>query len=366
MSQSQVTPPETALAAPTFSVLVATYNQADYVLETLQTVADQAFVDYEIVVVNDGSTDDTEARLGGWIARFQELRPNRVVLATIANSGQSAAMEHGFSLCRGRYIALLDSDDRWLPQKLQRVAEAAASDPAAGMIVHPLYVIDSQGNRTGDVRPKRAKLSEGDLRQQIRQTSRQVAPATSGVVIRADIFSQLVPMPTKRFRTAADMYLTLGASLLAPVLAVHEPLAEYRMHAGGAHIRTMLSADGLEQWVQIQSAIVRHFGIEDAVSRNSYFVRHEFALAKLRGGAHEQLAAFRKLARATLTDGSFGIPARALFTGYWATCLLAPRPLFRGLWRAFQLRQTGFDKIGLSATGSPRSDPPIHAQREGA
>lgn len=352
-------PPAPDDASPTFSVLVASYNQADYVRDTLDTVAAQTFTDFEIVVVNDGSTDRTEAVVGEWIDRFRERRGNRVVLANTSNGGQSAAMEHGFGLCTGRYVALLDSDDRWLPHKLQRVAEAIASDPEAGMIVHPLYVIDFDGRRTGDIRPKRARLSEGDLRQQIRKTSRQVAPATSGVVIRTDVFAGLVPMPTRRFRTAADMYLTLGASLLAPVRAVHEPLAEYRMHPGGAHIRSMLSPDGLSQWVEIQSAIIRHFGLEDAVARNSYFVRHEFALAKLRGGSREQLAAFGKLARATLQDGSFRPAARALFTGYWAACLLAPRPLFRGLWRSFQLRQTGFDKVGLepAGTGRPASLP---------
>jgi glycosyltransferase involved in cell wall biosynthesis len=283
--------------------------------------------------------------------RLRAARPGaRAALATMPNGGQSAAIEHGFALCTGRWIALLDSDDRWLPGKLARTAEAIAADPRAGMIVHPMYVIDHRNRRTGDVRPLRAALSEGDLREQIRRTTRHVAPATSAVAIRADVFGQLVPMPTKGFRTAADAYLTMGASLLAPVRAVHEPLAEYRMHPDGNHIRTMLSPDGVRRWVELQSLIAGHFGLSAAAEGNSFFLRHVFALEKFEGGLGSQVATFRRLARATWTDGAFGAREKLIFSAFWTACLLAPRPVFRRLWRTFQLKQTGFDKIGLPPT----------------
>lgn len=336
-------------AVPQFSVLIATYNQAEYLAETLDTVAAQTCGDYEVVVVNDGSSDDTEVVLAAWAERFRQGHANRVAALTTANGGQSAAMEHGFSTCRGQWVCLLDSDDRWLPHKLERLAEAISATPGAGMVHHPLYVIDNKGERTGDIRPKRARLSDGDLRAEIRRTSRIVAPATSGMVLRADIFAQLVPMPTKAFRTAADMYLALGAGLLTPVRALEEPLAEYRMHPEGQHVRTMLSPDGLGRWVALQQVLVRHFGIEEGAERNSYFVRHDFALAKLRDGVSSQAREFRRLIRATWLDHSFGLREKVLFTGYWTLCALAPRAVFRRLWRGFQMKQTGFDKIGLPA-----------------
>lgn len=337
--------------APLFSVLVAAYNQAEWVEQTLDTVAAQTLRDWELVVVNDGSTDDTGPRVRGWMDRLRASRPEvRMELASTSNGGQSAAMEHGFALCRGRWIALLDSDDLWTPEKLERCARAIADDPDAGMVVHMMYVIDDRGRRTGDVRPRRAALSEGDLREQIRRTTRHVAPATSAVLIRADVFARLVPMPTKGFRTAADAYLTMGASLLAPVRAVHEPLAEYRMHPDGNHIRTMLSAEGVKRWVELQSVMAEHFGLTSVASRNSYFLRHVFALEKLQGGVGAQVSTFGRLARATWMDGAFGAKEKVMFSAFWTACLLAPRPVFRRLWRFFQLKQTGFDKIGLRAT----------------
>ena len=336
---------------PFFSVLIATHNQAGYILATLDSVAAQTFRDYEIVIVDDGSTDDTAERVHEWIERHRETGPAQVRLETIANSGQSGAMEHGFGLCRGRYIALLDSDDLWLPGKLEQVHDAAVRTPDAGMIVHPLYVVDAEGRRTGDVRPMRAKLSEGDLREQIRRTARQIAPATSGVVIRADVFRQLVPMATKGFRSAADSYLTMGASLLAPVRAVHEPLGEYRMHPNSMYLRRTTSAEGLRYTVDLQRTIARHFGVEEAVERNAYFARHTFALAMFEGGIGSQVGSYLRLVRATLADPSYRPRDKVLFSGYWTVCLLSPRRAFGKLWRFFQLRHTGTHRVG--ATESP-------------
>lgn len=337
-------------ATPTFSVLIAAYNQGDYLRATLDSVAAQTSRDFEVVVVNDGSTDHSGAVAAEWASQFQPGHRFAIQVAEIPNSGQSAALEHGFTLCSGRYVCLLDSDDLWLPTKLETLARAVQQSPDAGMLVHPLYVIDDQGRRTGDVRPKRAKLSSGDLREQVRHTTRLVAPATSGMTLRADVLARLVPMPIKRFRTAADFYLALGAALLEPVLALDEPLAEYRMHPSGQHIRTMLSPDGLRRWVELQAVMVNHFGLQRAAERNSYFLRHEFALAKLEGDSPRQVSAYRKLLRATWSDPGFGARDKAMFTAYWSACLLAPRAGFRRLWRTFQLKQTGFDRIGLAAT----------------
>lgn len=343
------------MSEPAFSVLVATYNQAPYVAETLDTVAAQTCADWEMVIVNDGSTDDTGAVVAEWVRRFRERRPNRVVFLSTPNGGQSAAMERGFSECRGRWIALLDSDDRWLPRKLEATREAAAADPEAGMIVHPLLVIDSGGRRTGDVRPMRAKLSEGDLREHVRRTGRQVAPATSGVAIRADVFAALLPMSTRPFRDAADAHLTLGASLLAPVRAIPEPLAEYRMHAEGNYLKRFATPEGLRYTVELERTIARHFGLEGAAAGNPYFARNLFALAKLEGGPRAQAAAWARLVRATLADPSFSARDRALLAGFWTAALPAPRRAFAALWGWFQRRHTG---TGRTPSRSPESPSP--------
>lgn len=340
---------------PLFSVLVAAYNQGAYILETLESVARQTFSDYELVVVDDGSTDDTAGRVRAWQDEFERTHPNRMVFVSTPNRGQSAALEHAFELSTGRYACLLDSDDRWVETKLEEVARVAAEDPEAGMIVHPLHVIDARGRRTGDIRPKRAKLSSGDLRAQMQRTGRHVAPATSGVVIRRDVFARLVPMPTRTLKFGADGYLTFGATLLAPVRAMTEALGEYRMHPDGQYIRLMSSPEGLARQIELQLTVARHFGLEEVVRRNSFFARNVFASVKYSGTPREQLGAYAELVRATLTDPSFAAHQKLLLAGYWTACVLSPRPLFTRLWRGFQVRQTGFDRLDLASV--PREAP---------
>lgn len=335
---------------PLFTVLIAAYDQGRYIERTLDTVAAQTFRDFELIVVNDGSTDDTELVVSQWLERFSSSHPHRVVLETTVNQGQAVAFERGLALSRGTWVCLLDSDDLWLPNKLDRVAAAIALAPGAGMVMHPLLVVDGAGRRTGDVRPKRARLSDGDVRDQVRRTSRHVAPATSGVVLRRDVFARLTPAPTRDFKTHADTYLTLGACLLEPVVALEEPLGEYRMHDDGQHVRTMLSVEGLRRYVSLQRILVEHFGLQRAARRNSYFSRNEFALVKLDRQEGRPTVAYLDLVRATVRDDAFELSAKLALTAFWTVCLLAPRALFQRLWRMFQLKQTGLDRVGLVST----------------
>lgn len=342
---------------PFFSVLIATYNQAQFLGETLESVAAQSCRDFEVVIVDDGSTDATPRMLAQWRADFAGVHGNRVVIDTIPNSGQSAAVEHGFRLCLGHYVCLLDSDDRWLPAKLQRLQDAAEAHPEAGMLVHPLWVIDPHGRRTGEVRPKRAKLSDGDLREQLMLTGRHVASSTSAIAIRRDVLARLIPMPTRRFPSGADAYLAFGASLLAPVHALPEELGEYRLHPDGQYLRRMLTPEGLERSVEMQRTIARHFGLEGVMLRNSFFARNQFALEKFRGMTPRQFRSFARLASATLRDRTFGVGSRLALLTFWCLCLLSPLPVFSRLWLAFQMKQTGYGKIGpLPGRSSPRTE----------
>jgi len=213
------------------------------------------------------------------------------------------------------------------------------------MIVHPQFVIDPEGRRTGDIRPKSAKLSHGDLRAQMRLTGRHVAGATSGVTIRADLFRALMPMPTKEFKSAADQYLTFGATFMEPVYALSTPLSEYRVHPDGQYIRRMMTADGVSRQMDLQRTIAAHFGVEDVIDRNPFFARHRFALAKLRESFTEQCAAYGVLVRALWVDGSFSALQKSAFAIFWGIALLAPRSQFLRMWKWFQFKQTGRGRV---------------------
>jgi hypothetical protein len=207
----------------------------------------------------------------------------------------------------------------------------------------------------------RAKMSDGDVREQVRTTARSVVPATTGLVIRADVFRGLMPFPTKEFRADADAYLSFGACLAAPVRVVPAPLGEYRMHAAGHYLWRVTTAEGLRAWLAMQRLIAAHFGVEPALRHNSYFTRHVFALRKLEGAP--AWSAYRDLLRSTVRDPFFSWRQKLLFGGLWTTCALAPTSAFNRLWHRFQLRHTGHGKIAALAgsNGAPAAAPASRA-----
>ncbi len=116
-------------SAPRVTIVIATYNAAKTLEETLASVAAQTCRDFELVVVDDGSTDDTPALLASHQATWPWMRWTRQ-----ANAGAAAARMQAVALARGSHIAFLDSDDLWLPDKLALQMELFDRNPATALV----------------------------------------------------------------------------------------------------------------------------------------------------------------------------------------------------------------------------------------
>ena len=121
------------------SVIIPTYNHRDYVLQTLDSVFAQTFEDYEIIVINDGSPDDTSELLRplgdeGKIRYFEQ-----------ANAGQAAGRNRGLALSKGEFIAFLDDDDLWPPDKLRWQVEFLDAHPDVAVIGGAVQPINDAG-----------------------------------------------------------------------------------------------------------------------------------------------------------------------------------------------------------------------------
>ena len=113
--------------APTFSVVMPTYNQAEYLKLSLQSVLDRTFRDFDVVVVNNHSTDNT-------LDVIDQIKDERVKVIDYQNNGViGAARNVGIKATQGPYVAFLDSDDTWKNNKLEKVAEAIETDPQVGL-----------------------------------------------------------------------------------------------------------------------------------------------------------------------------------------------------------------------------------------
>ena len=122
---------------PTVSVIIPTYQRANLVNQAIESVLAQTYRDYEIIVVNDGSTDDTKAVL----AQFG----NKITAIHQENRGLSAARNTGILASQGKYIAFLDDDDLWLPEKLAKQIPVLEAKPQIGLIYSDMFRFNENG-----------------------------------------------------------------------------------------------------------------------------------------------------------------------------------------------------------------------------
>jgi glycosyltransferase involved in cell wall biosynthesis len=122
---------------PLVSVIIPVYNGEKYIEEALDSIFAQTFQDFEVIVVDDGSTDGTERRLGRYrgLIKYHGQR----------NRGQAAAREQGLRLASGLLVAFLDADDAWQPTKLEKQVEFAQAHPEYGIISTDVERFDDSG-----------------------------------------------------------------------------------------------------------------------------------------------------------------------------------------------------------------------------
>ena len=131
---------------PNVSVIIPTYNRCVYVQEAIDSILEQTYTDYEIIVIDDGSTDGTQEAL-------RERYGDSIRYVWQENQGEAAARNHGIAISRGTYIALLDDDDLALPERLEMQVAAIVGGSEVGLVAGGAQLIDGHGTATGEWRP---------------------------------------------------------------------------------------------------------------------------------------------------------------------------------------------------------------------
>ncbi len=124
------------------SIILPLYKSADYVLETIASVQAQTWTDWELIVVDDGSPDDSADKV-------EALGDPRIRIFRRRNQGSCRARNFGIEQAEGGYIAFIDHDDLWRPEKLQRHLDHLARRPRVGLSYGPSELIDAQGAPLG-------------------------------------------------------------------------------------------------------------------------------------------------------------------------------------------------------------------------
>ena len=204
---------------------ITTYNRAPFLDGALESVYAQTFDDYEVLVVDDGSTDDTREVL----SRHRD----RVRIVRQENLGRSSARNTAVREARGRYVSFLDSDDRWLPDKLAREAPVLESDDRIAMVHGHVEVIgEDDVTLTGETARHRELLA----------AAHRKAVTYAGYAFDCRCFSSALTARVEAIRGVGmydpalllddyDLYLRLALEWKI-VFLEGRPVARYRLHEG--------------------------------------------------------------------------------------------------------------------------------------
>ncbi len=227
------------------SVVIPTYNRGAWLIEAIDSVRAQTLPAFEIVVVDDGSTDDTPDRL----RQYLERHPGAFVSLRTANRGVGAARNAGIARCTGDAIGFLDSDDRWEPPTIERIVAAWAGRPEVGLVAIKARETLADGRPTSVVY---GKNSPGDTFT-TESLLAQDAGGCSWFFVRREIVEQVGGFD-ETLASAEECDLVLRLSFVTQLRAVCEPLLLRRRHSSN------LSGDqraNAEAWLQLLARLAR-------------------------------------------------------------------------------------------------------------
>ncbi len=201
------------MPSPTVSVVIPAYNAAWCVRRAIDSVLAQDFRDFELIVVNDGSTDDTAAVLASYGGAIRVVNQ--------ANRGLSSARNSGIQAARGEFVAFLDADDWWLPGQTHAPGRPHAQPPELGFSSTAARVEDPDGNL---VNIWACAQWQGSFLAHLYGSNADVAGSGSAVIVRRTLFDQTGGFDeTLRSLEDIDMWMRLAA--VSDYACLEEPLA---------------------------------------------------------------------------------------------------------------------------------------------
>jgi glycosyltransferase involved in cell wall biosynthesis len=260
---------------PLVSALIPTFNSERTLAEAILSVLRQTIGDVEVIVVDDGSADRTVD-----IARqFETRHPGRVSCLQQNHAGPYLARNLAAQRARGKYLAFLDSDDAWLPDKLARQIAVMEANPDVVLCHTAMIVVDSAGELVDTFPLDRRYQGQCFLRLLVANRL-----STSSVLMRREFFHQLGGFD-EEFPARGDWELWTRAARCGPLAGLSEPLVRYRVHPR----RMSLDTDRMRSY---------HFAI---IEKNARSYRDEPHLSRLI--RHARAEAYLDYASDYLTAG---------------------------------------------------------------
>lgn len=356
------------------TIIIDNYNYGRFLDEAITSALDQTYASVEVIVVDDGSTDDSHIIIGRY--------GKHIIPILKPNGGQASAFNAGFACSTGDIVIFLDADDVLLPETATRVVQSFQGQPGVAKVQYRMEIVNEVGTRTGRILPHpKQPMPNGDLRRQVMTFPADLAwMGTSGNAFAARVLRTILPIPEEQFRTLADYYLCHLAPLFGPIISLPEVGALYRIHSSNMYSSHRLNVRS------IRSSFT-HWG------KTAFYVAQYANQLGLGGGHHEASQVLSvaylinrmislKLApedhpvikdtcprllqlgiKAAYRRFDVSLPMRVLYMGWFAAMALAPRRL--AWWLAEQAMlpdQRGPVNSVLAAlqgTPTPQTHPPV-------
>ena len=330
---------------PRVGVVIDNYNYADFLAEALDSALGQSVAPAEVIVVDDGSTDDSRTVIASYSGRIRAVFK--------VNGGQASALNAGFAASNADVIIFLDADDRLHPHTVASVREAFERQPEAAKAHYRLRLVDADGMPTGRCAPSLTRpLPAGDLRAAVLRAPDDLPyPPLSGNAFSRAVLRQVMPVPEEAFRILADVYLLTLAPLYGPVCSLRSIGGDYREHgsnrhhAGGSEIGQMQRI--VRHATSAHAALLEHAAraglstsVVDPLDVLAVTYQAQRLLSvKLDPAGHpvpgdRAVAAARRGALAALRRSELSWAWRLAYALWFAAVLVSPQPLARALGRA--------------------------------
>lgn len=325
-----------SVAEPLVSICIPSHNYARYMSEALDAALDQSYRHVEVVVVDDGSVDDSPTVLASYA--------DRVTIELQERLGQGAACNRAFALSSGDIVMFHDADDVLEHDAVERIV-AAFTDARVSLVLGRLRDVDAQGRELPGTRPPAGcPMWGGDLRRLVLERGSFFWPETTGQSFRRTALDDIMPIPPAM---VPDIYLSNLAALVGSVSVIERPVGRYRVHGTNA---SLVPTQRGQAWLELKLGERRriHRAVRDYAITKGLDVGSDHP-ADEPGRPHDYIAAglevaYRRFAgkpgaarwavegiRSIARHPQFSIAARARHVGWFAAAAVAPPAVARRL-----------------------------------
>lgn len=237
---------------PLVSIIINNYNYGRYLSSAIDSALEQTYLNTEIIVVDDGSTDNSREIIESYGDKIKPtLKPN---------GGHASALNAGFAVSQGEIICFLDSDDMFSPSKVQEIVKAFTTFKDIDWVFHPLFYVKTGEIEKGDFFSLVERESQDinyvkiDFRNQLRAGKQpEFVPQTSALSFSRRVLEKIFPIPEDRKTYVGDTYMSMGCVFISKGCVIDKKMSIYRLHDNNAYSSIQLNKS-LETFAKLRIA----------------------------------------------------------------------------------------------------------------